>query len=187
MEKAAVVLAAGHGTRMRSNKAKVLHEIWGKPMIAHVVETYLAAGIDRIIVVVGHQGAEVEKFLQDYAAVEVVWQREQLGTGHAVMQARQALADGSGRSWWVTEILPCIVPRHWQNSLSSMKPRCSLYLPVGYLSRSHGLWSDCSRRKGILPPSLRKRMPTRNRRRSARLIPESASTNGKPSLPVWRK
>ncbi|NLV91444.1 MAG: bifunctional UDP-N-acetylglucosamine diphosphorylase/glucosamine-1-phosphate N-acetyltransferase GlmU [Firmicutes bacterium] len=96
MEKAAVVLAAGHGTRMRSNKAKVLHEIWGKPMIAHVVETYLAAGIDRIIVVVGHQGAEVEKFLQDYAAVEVVWQREQLGTGHAVMQARQALADGSG-------------------------------------------------------------------------------------------
>lgn len=96
MEKAAVVLAAGLGTRMRSRKAKVLHEIWGKPMISHVVECYLAAGIQRIVVVVGHQGREVQEALAGYKHVEFAWQQEQLGTGHAVMQAQSNLAEFSG-------------------------------------------------------------------------------------------
>ncbi len=96
MEKAAVILAAGHGTRMRSSKAKVLHEIWGKPMINHVVEAYLAAGVQRLIVVVGHQGEAVQEALAGYHQVKFAWQEEQLGTGHAVMQAQSELEGFDG-------------------------------------------------------------------------------------------
>lgn len=97
MKKAAVILAAGFGTRMRSRKAKVLHEILGKPMIQHVVENYQAAGADKIVVVVGHQGEAVQQALADIDAdITFAWQHEQLGTAHAVMQAEPYLRDFSG-------------------------------------------------------------------------------------------
>ena len=83
---AAVILAAGKGTRMKSDKAKVLHEISGSPMIQYVVETALAVVPD-VLVVVGYQGEQVRKALVDYPMLRFAIQEEQLGTGHAVMTA----------------------------------------------------------------------------------------------------
>lgn len=97
MKKAAVILAAGKGTRMKSELPKVLHDIKGKPMIQMVVETLQKLNFDKIIVVIGFKGEMVESALADYP-VEFVWQREQNGTGHAVMMAKDALADFDGNT-----------------------------------------------------------------------------------------
>jgi len=83
---AAVILAAGKGTRMKSDKAKVLHEISGIPMIRYVVETALAV-VPNVVVVIGYQGEQVRQSLVDYPKLRFVIQEEQLGTGHAVMTA----------------------------------------------------------------------------------------------------
>lgn len=85
----AVILAAGKGTRMKSNTAKVLHEIFFKPMLHHVLDAVQAAGIDRTAVIVGHQRDRVIQSLGGYSFVPVT-QKEQLGTGHAVLCAEQA-------------------------------------------------------------------------------------------------
>lgn len=86
---AAVVLAAGKGTRMNSAKHKVLHEIGGKPMIAHLLDEVARIGAQRSVVVVGEAREQVQAFLGDAVAYAV--QQPQLGTGHAVMQTRDAL------------------------------------------------------------------------------------------------
>lgn len=91
---AAVILAAGMGTRMRSRLAKVLHPVAGRPMLEHVIQAVQAAGISRTVVVVGHQADRVRAEIK--ADVEYVIQREQLGTGHAVMQAAEALSGYEG-------------------------------------------------------------------------------------------
>jgi bifunctional UDP-N-acetylglucosamine pyrophosphorylase/glucosamine-1-phosphate N-acetyltransferase len=96
----AVVLAAGKGTRMRSERAKVLHEVLGVPMLAHVVSAALEAGARRVVVVVGHGRAQVEAMLTarfDASRIAIAVQDEQLGTGHAVWCAREGLADATGR------------------------------------------------------------------------------------------
>ncbi|HEU4965410.1 MAG TPA: bifunctional UDP-N-acetylglucosamine diphosphorylase/glucosamine-1-phosphate N-acetyltransferase GlmU [Bacilli bacterium] len=89
----AVVLAAGQGTRMKSKKHKVLHELCGKPMIRHLLDTLQDAGFDRKIVVVGKLKEQVMDTLGDY---EYAIQEEQLGTGHAVMMAQDKLANEQG-------------------------------------------------------------------------------------------
>ena len=94
-KKAAVVLAAGKGQRMKSDLPKVLHEINGKPMIKFVIETLLALKFEKIVVVIGYKGELVEEALKDYP-VKFVWQKEQLGTGHAVMMAKEELVDFDG-------------------------------------------------------------------------------------------
>ncbi|NVM20763.1 MAG: NTP transferase domain-containing protein [Desulfobacterales bacterium] len=83
---AAIILAAGQGTRMKSDQAKVLHEIAGAPMIRYVVEAALAV-VDTIVVVIGHQAEAVRKGLAPYPLLRFAVQKEQLGTGHAVMTA----------------------------------------------------------------------------------------------------
>ena len=88
--KSAIVLAAGKGTRMKSSLCKVMHPVLNKPMIGHIIAALRAAEVDRIIVVVGHGANSVKEYLQD--DVEYALQEPQLGTGHAVMQAK-ALAE----------------------------------------------------------------------------------------------
>src|SRR5580658_3251004 len=91
-----VILAAGLGTRMRSRKAKVLHRAGGKTLIEHVVETALKlTSADRIAVVVGHQAEEVRKAVK-HPGIRFVEQKEQKGTGHAVMVCREALGAPAG-------------------------------------------------------------------------------------------
>ena len=83
----AIILAAGEGKRMKSQKPKVLHEIFNKPMIEYVLDAAEGSGIQEICMVVGHQAEEVKKAITK-ADVSFVLQKEQLGTGHAVMQAQ---------------------------------------------------------------------------------------------------
>jgi bifunctional UDP-N-acetylglucosamine pyrophosphorylase/glucosamine-1-phosphate N-acetyltransferase len=90
----AIILAAGKGTRMKSTLYKVLHQVCGKPMIRHVVDEAGKAVFSKIYVVVGHGAREVEAAVGKDA--ECLLQREQLGTGHAVLQATDRLADLEG-------------------------------------------------------------------------------------------
>ena len=90
----AVILAAGKGTRMKSTLPKVLHNIGGKPMVQQVMNAADLAGAKRKIVVVGFGAESVETALGNQA--EYVVQQEQLGTGHAVMQASEILKDFEG-------------------------------------------------------------------------------------------
>ena len=82
-----VILAAGLGTRMKSDKAKVLHEVCERPMIEHVVEAATAVVGSNVVVVVGHQAETVKSVVSRFFKVGYALQAEQLGTGHAVMCA----------------------------------------------------------------------------------------------------
>ncbi|MBA1444631.1 MAG: bifunctional UDP-N-acetylglucosamine diphosphorylase/glucosamine-1-phosphate N-acetyltransferase GlmU [Chromatiales bacterium] len=86
MKLGVLILAAGQGTRMRSHLPKVLHPLAGKPLLSHVVETAQAFSPDRITVIYGHGGEQVKTALADQ---HLDWceQKEQLGTGHAVIEA----------------------------------------------------------------------------------------------------
>jgi bifunctional UDP-N-acetylglucosamine pyrophosphorylase / glucosamine-1-phosphate N-acetyltransferase len=89
-----LILAAGLGTRMRSNLAKVLHKLDGRPLINHVCRTATALAPRKVYVVIGHQGEDVKTAVLeelDEEHAEFVWQKEQLGTGHAVNSAREFL------------------------------------------------------------------------------------------------
>lgn len=92
---AAVVLAAGRGTRMKSNRAKVLHEVAGRPMVFWPARLALDLGCRPTVLVVGHQGSEVEQALAQ-ENLRFAQQEEQLGTGHALLCAREQLAGFSG-------------------------------------------------------------------------------------------
>lgn len=97
MTTSAVVLAAGQGTRMKSSLPKVLHLIAGKPMVALVLEAVSGISPDKIALVIGHGATQVRELLNNSSPkLSFVVQREQLGTGHAVLQAREALRDGAG-------------------------------------------------------------------------------------------
>ncbi len=91
MKMAAVILAAGQGTRMKSSLPKVLHPIAGKPMLHYAVDAVGALGADKTVLVIGHSAEQVRAVArEDVICVE---QGEQRGTGHAVLQARNALRD----------------------------------------------------------------------------------------------
>lgn len=87
----AVILAAGKGTRMKSRKAKVLHEIFFKPMINHVVDAVLPLKLNEIIIVTGHEGKAVEEHLAGYN-FKIARQKNQIGTGDAVKSAEKVLS-----------------------------------------------------------------------------------------------
>jgi bifunctional UDP-N-acetylglucosamine pyrophosphorylase / glucosamine-1-phosphate N-acetyltransferase len=96
---AAIVLAAGKGTRMKSRTAKVLHQIGGRPLAWYPVKRALDAGASPVVVVVGHQAEAVEAALVASlpgAPIRFAVQQEQLGTAHAVLAARKALRGFDG-------------------------------------------------------------------------------------------
>jgi len=92
---AAVILAAGKGTRMKSQRAKVLHEIAGLPLLAYPVQAAKTLGCDKVCVVVGHQGEAIQQAFRGQD-IDFAWQREQLGTGHALLCAAESLAGFRG-------------------------------------------------------------------------------------------
>ena len=94
MQTAAIVLAAGAGTRMKSDKPKVAHEVLGKPLVNWVLDAAEEAGIERLVTVVGHKREQVIPLVEDRA--EIVVQEEQRGTAHAVLSCSDALADFEG-------------------------------------------------------------------------------------------
>ena len=96
-ETAIVILAAGKGTRMKSRRAKVLHTLAGQPMLHHVVATARALAPERLVVVLGPDMAEVGQSLPAGSPeAEIAIQQERLGSGHAVLMAKQALGSFGG-------------------------------------------------------------------------------------------
>ncbi len=93
-ELVAVILAAGKGTRMKSALPKVLHEVGGKPMVQHVLDAACKAGCSRSVAIIGFGSEKVQTLLAGQA--ETVLQEEQLGTGHAVLQAQGLLKGHRG-------------------------------------------------------------------------------------------
>lgn len=92
----AIVLAAGKGTRMKSELPKVLVPVLGRPMIRYVIDALKAAQVERIVTVVGYEADLVRAELAGEPTVSFAEQKEQLGTGHAVMMCREQLAAHDG-------------------------------------------------------------------------------------------
>ncbi|QTN01255.1 bifunctional UDP-N-acetylglucosamine diphosphorylase/glucosamine-1-phosphate N-acetyltransferase GlmU [Sediminibacillus dalangtanensis] len=105
----AVVLAAGQGTRMKSKLYKVLHPVMGRPMVQHVVDQLNKLDLEKLITVVGFGAEKVQEQLGE--AVEFVIQEEQLGTGHAVLQAEDLLQDKKGTTIVVSGDTPLLTNR----------------------------------------------------------------------------
>lgn len=94
MDRYAVILAAGKGTRMKSNLYKVLHPVCGKAMVQHVIDEVSKLNINSIYTIIGHGAEKVKAQVGD--VTKYILQEEQLGTGHAVRQAEQSLAGKQG-------------------------------------------------------------------------------------------
>ncbi|HLX22491.1 MAG TPA: bifunctional UDP-N-acetylglucosamine diphosphorylase/glucosamine-1-phosphate N-acetyltransferase GlmU, partial [Usitatibacter sp.] len=103
-----VILAAGQGKRMRSDLAKVLHPLAGRPLLSHVIDTARHLTPARLCIVVGHGAQEVRERVQD-TTIEWVVQERQLGTGHAVMQAMPRL-EGNATVLILYGDVPLIAP-----------------------------------------------------------------------------
>lgn len=109
----AVVLVAGKGTRMKSNKSKLVHKIYGKELVKRVVETAKKSDIDDVIAVVGYKKEQVQLVLGD--SVKYAYQDEMLGTGHAVLQAEEYLKDKNGKVVVLNGDVPIIRPETIKN------------------------------------------------------------------------
>ena len=90
-----VIMAAGKGTRMKSNKSKLVHKIYDKELVKRVAELANQVGTDEIVTVVGHLKEQIQEVLGD--SVSYAYQDELLGTGHAVMQASKFLEGKKGK------------------------------------------------------------------------------------------
>ena len=119
-----VVLAAGKGTRMKSDKAKVLHEVFYAPMLHHVLDAVAPLQATKSIVIVGHQRDVVETGLSAYT-VDLAIQEEQLGTGHAVLCAEPAIDTMEGCVMILCGDTPLIRPETLQAMIKSHRDQNS--------------------------------------------------------------
>ena len=104
-----IILAAGKGKRMKSDLAKVLHPLCGFPMLTYPVATARASGAEKIIVVIGHQAGQIRERFGDQGLI-FVEQQEQMGTGHAVLQAAEAFREYNGTIVILCGDVPLIRP-----------------------------------------------------------------------------
>lgn len=114
----AIILAAGKGTRMMSDKNKVMHEILGKPMIGHVVDNLDCCNIDTQVIIVGHDANRIKEYFND--RVQFAYQNEQLGTGHAVKQA-DILKHNQGNTLITFGDVPLVQPETIQKIFNAAK------------------------------------------------------------------
>jgi len=133
----AVIMAAGKGTRMKSKLPKVMHSLAGKTLIEHVLDTVNQVGIERPLVIVGHGRAEIESRISERA--ELIVQAEQLGTGHAVMQALSYFDDAqtililSGdQPLLKAETLQALIELHEAQGVSATVLTATVGQPFGY-------------------------------------------------------
>ena len=114
---AVIILAAGKGTRMKSDLPKVFHEILGEPMLTYVLETVKKLGPQKIFLVVGHKRDLIMNYYKDWP-LEFVVQDEQLGTGHAVMQVKPYLEDFAGTVLILAGDVPLLSEKTLKNLLN---------------------------------------------------------------------
>jgi bifunctional UDP-N-acetylglucosamine pyrophosphorylase/glucosamine-1-phosphate N-acetyltransferase len=135
----AIILAAGIGKRMGSSLPKVLHPVLGRPMLEHVLDAVRGAGVRRIVVVVGHQAERVRAAVTA-PDVEFALQAVQLGTGHAVLQAKPLLEGCSGTALVLcgdtpllgTETLLDLLATHREAAAAATVLSAVLDDPTGY-------------------------------------------------------
>ena len=112
MSNLALIMAAGQGTRMKSNTPKVLHQILDAPLVQYVISAAQAAGCERTLVVTGHQREDVEAILPD--TVEIVYQPDRIGTANTVLTAEEALAGIDGKLVVLSGDVPLLRPETLQ-------------------------------------------------------------------------
>ncbi|WP_127588078.1 bifunctional UDP-N-acetylglucosamine diphosphorylase/glucosamine-1-phosphate N-acetyltransferase GlmU [Paenibacillus koleovorans] len=133
-----IVLAAGQGKRMKSKLYKVMHPVCGKPLVGHVVDVLDEVNADRKVVIVGHGAETVKAYLGDRA--EYAMQAEQLGTGHAAMQAEALLEGEDGIALITTGDTPLIsadslgamIRQHIESGASASVLTAMVDQPFGY-------------------------------------------------------
>ena len=136
---AALVLAAGKGTRMKSELAKVLHQIDGKPMIHYVVDLAREVGSERIILVIGYQKEKVMETCQNMN-VQYAIQEEQLGTGHAVRITEKQFRDYHGNilvlsgdvPLLTTQTIKKLIEKHYKSQAIATLLTAEIDNPSGY-------------------------------------------------------
>ena len=140
MSNCAVILAGGEGKRMKSNKPKTLSPVLGKPMLLWVISAVRNAGIDDLCVVKGFKKEDVEQFLGtlDFN-VESVFQAERLGTGHAVMMAKDFLKSHDGNVVILNGDAPFMTAETIKNSLEQhTKSGCAATVISARVDDPHG-------------------------------------------------
>ena len=140
MSNCAVILAGGEGKRMKSNKPKTLSPVLGKPMLLWVISAVRNAGIDDLCVVKGFKKEDVEEFLStlDFN-VESVFQAERLGTGHAVMMAKDFLKSHDGNVVILNGDAPFMTAETIKNSLEQhTKSGCAATVISARVDDPHG-------------------------------------------------
>ncbi|EOB9204863.1 TPA: bifunctional UDP-N-acetylglucosamine diphosphorylase/glucosamine-1-phosphate N-acetyltransferase GlmU [Staphylococcus aureus] len=138
MRRHAIILAAGKGTRMKSKKYKVLHEVAGKPMVEHVLESVKGSGVDQVVTIVGHGAESVKGHLGECSLYS--FQEEQLGTAHAVQMAKSHLEDKEGTTIVVCgdtplitkETLETLIAHHEDANAQATVLSASIQQPYGY-------------------------------------------------------
>jgi len=136
---AAIILAAGRSTRMVTDMPKVLHEVCGRPMLAYVIDACRAAGVQRIVCVVGYQKDDVIAAFRHEPGLAWVEQREQKGTGHAVQVCREALGDFDGHLLVIAGDMPLVRAETLELLLSSHeREKAAVTLGTGVLEDPTG-------------------------------------------------
>lgn len=138
MQRNAVILAVGKGTRMKSKQYKVLHKVAGKSMIDHVLTNVKRAGVDQIVTIVGHGADQVKETLGDQSLYS--YQEEQLGTAHAVKMAQEHLENKEGTTLVVcgdtplitAETLNKLIEHHEQSKAQATVLSATAQIPFGY-------------------------------------------------------
>lgn len=149
MRPSVVVLAAGLGTRMRSMLAKALHPVAGRPMLCHVLDAAFDIEPEKVVLVVGHQAEDVIKAAGEYG-VDVVYQAEQLGTGHAVIQAMDAISTASGPILVLCSDIPLITSGTLNGLLSlHERSRAAVTLLTAVLDEPYGYGRILRDRSGV--------------------------------------
>ncbi len=142
IQRAAVILAAGKGTRMQSEMAKVLHPLGGRPLVSYPIDVARAAGAQRVVVVTGHQQDAVRDAVKAYVGGDAPWlcfahQAEQKGTGHAVLCALE----------WIPTECPAVMLLNGDTPLlrpSTLEQLCSMaQASTGKLAMSSIVPEDC--------------------------------------------
>ncbi|AQT67324.1 Bifunctional protein GlmU [Anaerohalosphaera lusitana] len=139
-QKVAIIMAAGQSTRMNTKLPKVLHEVCGRPMLSYVLDACRQAGVDRIIIVVGYGKEQIIDRFGDQADITFVEQKEQKGTGHAVMCCRDELERFKGQTLILcgdaplirSETLKTLIEKHEQEKSAATLATTILDNPAGY-------------------------------------------------------
>ena len=129
----AIILAAGKGTRMKSDKSKVMHSIIDRPMLAYIIDALRKVHVERIVDVVGYQK---ESIMEAFPDVEFAIQEPQLGTGHAVMQCMQ-LKDEVGDTLIINGDGPCVQPETLEQLFEANKEASATLLTAVLDSGAH--------------------------------------------------